>query len=129
MRPVVIPGPGVFIPAPIAAALAPTLTRTVSEARRAGYYIDPDVMEAVERLVVVGSAWANRHRNVAGVPNLDASRSDEFESISVQQAARQLNVSETAVKARLRRGTLRGVKVGRRWRVDAQTVHAEAECR
>jgi len=91
MRSVPVPGPGLFVPADIAAAIAPTLARALSDARRLGIYPDPEVAETIERLAVIGSAWA--------------------------------------VKARLRRGTLRGVKSGRAWRVDAEAVRREAACR
>jgi excisionase family DNA binding protein len=91
--------------------------------------VDPDVRETIERLDVVGSVWIKRHGDVLHVPHVDTARSDDFESITVQQAAAQLSVSDTAVKARLRRGTLRGVKDGRTWRVDATAVRAETACR
>ena len=129
MRSVPVSGPGLFVPADVAAAIAPTLTRALSDARRLGMYPDPDVAETIERLDVIGSAWLARHRNVTNVPFVDLPRSDAVEWITVQDAAALLQVSDTAVKARLRRGTLRGVKLGRAWRVDAEAVRPEAACR
>jgi excisionase family DNA binding protein len=130
MRPTVIPGPGLFVPAHVAAVLAPPLSRELSKARALGAYVDPDVRETVERLEVVGAAWSNRKRTVPTVPPLlDPRRSENFEWITVQTAAALLHVSDTAVKARLRRGSLRGEKVGGRWRVDAEAVRREARCR
>jgi excisionase family DNA binding protein len=127
-RPVLIPGPGLFVPADVAAVIAPTLTRALSDARRLGMYPDPPVTETIERLATLGAAWVARHGDVVVAP-VDEFRCDPVESVTVQEAARQLNVSETAVKARLSRGTLPGVKDGRAWRVDAQAVRREATCR
>lgn len=127
MRPVVVSQPGVLVPADVAAVIAPTLVRELSRARRMGVYVDPDVRETIERLEVLGAGWAKR-RNVPTLPLVDGPRSDDFESITVNQAATRLRVSDTAIKGRLRRGTLRGMKVGGRWRVDARAVEAEAQC-
>jgi len=131
MRSVPVPGPGLFVPADIAAAIAPTLARALSDARRLGIYPDPEVAETIERLAVIGSAWAVRHDGgvAQDVPMVDTHRSGDVKSITVQQAAELLHVSDSAVKARLRRGTLRGVKSGRAWRVDAEAVRREAACR
>ncbi len=129
MRPVPIPGPGVLVPADVAAAIAPALTRALSEAQRLGSYVHPDTAETIERIDMLGNAWLKRNPNVPKVPFLDIDRSDDFESITVQQAAAQLGVSDTAVKARLRNESLRSVKRGGRWRVDAEAVRREAVCR
>ena len=101
----------------------------LSEAQRLGSYVHPDTAETIERIDMLGNAWLKRNPNVPKVPFLDIDRSDDFESITVQQAAAQLGVSDTAVKARLRNESLRSVKRGGRWRVDAEAVRREAVCR
>jgi len=128
MKPVVILDPGVFVPASVAAAIAPTLTRALSDAQRLGAYVDPDVRETIERLAVIGAGWANRNRTVPTmVPLLDEMGSDPSECLTVAETAEVLGITERAVRKRLARSALPGWKDRGVWRVDSRAV--EAACR
>jgi hypothetical protein len=78
---------------------------------------------------VIGLAWSAR--NVANVARelvtIDDDSADDFDSITVQQAAASLGVSGSAVTARLRRGSLHGRKDGSRWFVCAEDLTARAK--
>jgi hypothetical protein len=124
MRPIPVESRGLFVPEDVAAALAPILGRALRDARRNGATVHPDVVETIERLGVLG----NRHRGVVHVADhvatVDSLSCDDFDSISVKQAANSLEVSGSAVTGSLRRGSLHGEKVGRAWRVCALDVDA-----
>jgi hypothetical protein len=125
VKPTFIAGPGLFVPADVAEVIGPVLKRELARAIRGHERASEDVVETIERLVLVGEAWANRVAKVAEeVADLDPPRCDPFESISVKQSSDELAVSEAAVKGLIKRKTLHAVKAGRSWRVCVADVEA-----
>ena len=65
MKPTFIAGPGLFVPADVAEVIGPVLKRELARAIRGHERASEDVVETIERLVLVGEAWANRVAKVA----------------------------------------------------------------
>ena len=121
--PVFIPGPGVWIPASVAARIRHGLNRERQAAIRNHERIPDEVLATIELIDTVGAGWDDKQLS----PDLSSLPSSPFElakSISVQTAADILDRTPQAVTGLLARGSLHGEKTGRTWRVCAESVAA-----
>jgi excisionase family DNA binding protein len=123
MKPTIIGEPSVIVPGHVCASLGPVIARVLADLRRDHVTLDPDSQEAIDKLRLVGAAWANQHLP-PDLPSIDTRPSAPVQWISVIETASQLGRTTRAVTDLLIRGSLRGEKVGRTWRVDATSVSA-----
>jgi len=123
-RSAAITGPGVFVPASVCAAIRHRLVRDLEAAQRDCIPVAPDVADAIALLDAVGAAWDVRHETSAtpDVAKVDPPRFVPVDWVTVKTAATELGISPQATTALLRRGTLRGERQGRAWRVDRASV-------
>lgn len=120
-RPVVISGAGLFVPADVAAELGPVLAHFLELARRDYRKVNPDVVETVEKIDLLGNWWRNKNLP-SNLPSVDTPCSDPVQWITVKTAAEELSKTPRAVTGLLTRGSLHGELVGRTWRVSAASV-------
>jgi excisionase family DNA binding protein len=121
-------GPGVFVPADVCAEIGPGLQALRDVAKRDRRTLSADAVETLDKLELAGASWSERFPGVSSeVSPLDGQRFDPIEWISVTTVAAVLDISPQAVGRLLARGTLRGEKTGRTWRVDAASVDARRE--
>lgn len=122
------------MPASACAALRTILVLRLHEARLRDLDVHREAVETVERVRVIGEAWATRNSAdvVRDVAIVDDETSDAFEWVSVAQARQTLGVSAQSVTARLRRRSLHGRKDGGIWRVCVEDLSARtngSQCR
>ena len=123
-RPVVIQGAGLFISADVAADLGPVLMQYLEWARRDCREMNPDTVETVEKIDLLGNWWRSKSvANVAAnVATFGEGDCEEVEFLTVKATSDILNISHQAVTGLLARGSLHGELVGRTWRVSAASV-------
>ena len=128
MKPVFIPGAGLYISAEVCADLRHGAVRDLAAARRIQEHVKADTAATVDLMDTIGAAWANKEvANVAAdVARLDGPRCSpvDWPAMSVSEAATILKTSEQSVKGLLKRQTLHGLRGPRAWRVCAESVGA-----
>jgi len=131
MRPLFIPGAGIFISADVAADLRHGARRDLAAAQRRQEHVSPDTVAAVELMDTIGAAYANqRLADVSSdVSQVDAPRCEAINRtpMTVSAAAEALGITEQATRGLLKRGTLHGERGPRSWRVCAESVSARQE--
>jgi len=113
----VIVGPGVFLSADDAAALARLLGHGVRRARAGGEVVGREVLALVDELTTVGRA--HRATSAVGsteVPLIDQD-DDHADTVTVQEAAARIGVTDRRVRQLINAGRLSGVKHGGSWYV------------
>jgi hypothetical protein len=109
-------GDWVLIPPDVAAEFAPVLMAAADQ-------LSPDALEAAQRLDLLGAYFTNLSSVSPDVSKLDDVGSDSAEWVTVIEATQILGTTPQAVTGRLRRGTLRGVRLAdRSWRVHAAAL-------
>ncbi len=129
MKPVFIPGAGMFISAEVCADLRHGALRDLRKAQRNQEHVAAHTVAAVGLMDNIGAAWTNKNvANVAtDVAKLDTPHCDAVKFLSVTETAALLDISQQAVKGLLKRGTLHGERGPRAWRVCATSVTARKE--
>ena len=131
MKPLFIPGAGMFISAEVAADLRHGALRDLRAAQNDRAYVAPDTVAAVELMDEIGAAWVNKKVShvAADVSQVDAPRCDpaEWTSMTVSAAVAELKITPQAITGLLRRGALHGERGPRAWRVCAASVTARKE--
>ena len=102
----------------------------LAAAERDGEQVHPETTEAVELIERVGAWWFAKHETP--VETRDVSKVDPpgfvaVEWTAVKTAVKELGISEQAVTALCRRGTLRAEKIKGAWRIDAAAVTARKD--
>ena len=128
MKPTIITEPSLLVPAHVAAWLGPLAVLVENEAQRDRLTIPADVVEALDKLRLLGDTHRQGLSRVPqGVPRGDTSCADVVKSLSVKETANILMTKERNVRALLSRGSLAGERVGNAWRVDAASVATRVE--
>ncbi len=108
------------------AVLARYLGPAVRRARERGERVDPALLALVEQVAVVGRTWrvATSESGSAELPSIDleVENEDDVLTLTVAEAAAQLEVSERRVTQLLATKKLQGRKAGGTWKVDANAV-------
>jgi len=121
-------GGGVFLPAAVCARIRHPLLRDLREAQREQVAVAPEIVAAVQTIDAVGARFQERRVSDVSLPV--ASRSFaavDFEVMNVSAAAEALGITEQATRRLLFRGTLKGERGPRSWRVSAASVAARIE--
>jgi hypothetical protein len=131
MKPVFIPGAGMFISAEVCADLRHGARRDLREAQRNQEHVAAHTVAAVELMDTIGAAWVNKKVSHVspGVSQVDAPRCEAINRtpMTVSAAAAELKISPQATRKLLERGTLHGERGPREWRVCAESVAARKE--
>lgn len=129
MKPLFVPGAGIFVSAEVCADLRHGALRDLRAAQRDQAYVSPDTVAAVEMMDVIGAAWFE-NKTKPPKPS-EAAQVDpsgfgavDWESMDVLAAAKELEITEQATRRLLFRGTLHGERGHRAWRVCAASVAA-----
>ena len=135
MKPLFIPGAGMFISAEVAADLRHGALRDLRKAQRNQEHVAAHTVAAVELMDTIGAAYANqRLAEVSSDVSSEVSSVDsrscapvDFKVMTVSAAAKSLGISEQATRGLLLRGTVHGERGDRSWRVCAESVSARLE--
>ncbi len=132
MKPLFIPGAGLFISADVAADLRHGARRDLAAAQRRQEHVSPDTVAAVELMETIGAAYAQHRLGEvsAEVSPVDPQRCApiQWTAMTVPAAAHELQVSQQFVRRLLARQTLHGEQqADRSWRVCAESVTARRE--
>ena len=124
MKPTLITEPSLLVPARVAAWLGPLVDCVQNEAQRDRLTVPPDVVEALDKLRLLGDAHRQGKANVPqGVPMGDKPRA--LVRLSTKEVAAILGTKRRNVTALLERGLLSGEKNdSNKWRVDSESVAA-----
>ncbi len=127
MKPTIITEPSLLVPAHVAAWLGPLAVLVENEAQRDRLTIPADVVEALDKLRLLGDTHRQGLSRVPqGVPRGDTSRADVVKSLSVKETANILMTRAQRSGAPVP-GSLAGERVGNTWRVDAASVATRVE--
>jgi hypothetical protein len=105
------------------AALAPTLTRALRDAERAGQHVDDAARDAIGEIAELAERW--KAALGVGTPGMPRSTpDDEPETLSSMEVARIVGCSTRNVRALAQRGSLRGRRTTSGWLFDPVDVAA-----
>jgi excisionase family DNA binding protein len=116
----IVPGPGVFVPAPVAARLERALVDALRKAERKRLPIDPATAAVIAEVSDLAAWW----RASAASAALDsaAPAGGSSQSMTTIEAGELLGVSDSRVRQLLRAGDLPGTRANGRWQVDRAAV-------
>ena len=122
MKPLQITPDLLLVDAAFADVVGPPLGQWLEHARRDRREIDPDHVEAIERLVLMAEGFRDRNRKV---PKVDGPLARAVEMVTVKQVHELTGLSTRAITKRCEAGTLRARQPGgpgTPWLIDADSI-------